>query len=311
MSRQTDWLLEGEIAIQYLTYRDLLHASKEQCDALQARLSQQGICARLLSCQRADGHWGLHYYQPKWTSTHYTLLQLKDIGAPPALDACRRIILRMFDECMLPSGSMNLSKHDHPGDTCVDGMVLNYSSYFCPEEARLDRLAAHTLSEQKLDGGFTWDTNSNHGDPHTTICVLEGLAQYAASRASGDKLAVANAMQDGVAFLLANNLFLDGADRRFTKLTYPARYRYDVLRAQAFFAREKVSFDERMRPALMWLSGKRTQEGLWRLEHVHAGAVHFELEEVGKPSHFITLKAMVILDAYGRDFPNTLDSTLA
>ena len=87
MSRQTDWLLEGDIAIQYLTYRDLLHASKEQCDALQARLPQEGICARLLSCQRADEHWGLHYYQPKWTSTHYTLLLLKEIGAPPALDA--------------------------------------------------------------------------------------------------------------------------------------------------------------------------------------------------------------------------------
>ena len=311
MSKLTDWLLEGDIATQYLTHRDLLHASKDQCDGLQARLPQEGICARLLSCQRADGQWGLHYYQPKWTSTHYTLLLLKEIGAPPALDACRSIILRMFDECTLPGGGMNLSKHEHPGDTCVDGMVLNYAAYFCPEEPRLDQLFAHILLEQKPDGGFTWDLNSNQGDPHTTICVLEGLAQYAASRASEDKVSVANAIQAGVAFLLANNLFLDGADRRYTKLTYPARYRYDVLRALEFFAREKIPFDERMRPALQWLSGKRTQEGLWRLEHVHAGAVHFELEEVGKPSRFLTLKAMLVLDVYGRDVPDALDSGLA
>jgi hypothetical protein len=66
-----------------------------------------------------------------------------------------------------------------------------------------------------------------------------------------------------------------------------------------------------MRPALLWLNSKRTQEGLWRLEHVHAGAVHFELEEVGKPSRFITRMALVVLDHYGRDIPNTLDSPLA
>jgi len=310
MGKQTDWLLEGDPAIRYLTYRDLLHGSNEECNVLQARLTQEGICARLLSCQHENGHWGLHYYQPKWTSTHYTLLLLKDIGAPPALDACRHIISRMFEECTLPGGGMNLSKHEHPNDTCVDGMVLNYASYFCPEETRLDQLTTHIMTEQKSDGGFTWDSGSNQGDPHTTICVLEGLGQYAASRASGEKICVDRAIQEGVAFLLANNLFLASADRRYTKLTYPARYRYDVLRALEFFARQKIPFEERMCPALLWLGGKRTQEGLWRLEQVHAGSVHFALEEVGKPSRFITWKAMVVLDAYGRNMPDAFDSGL-
>lgn len=308
MSAQIEWLLEGDPAIQYQTHRDLLHASKEQCDAYQARLEREGICARLLSCQRADGHWGLHYYQPKWTSTHYTLLLLKDIGAPPALEACRRIIFRMIEECFLPNGGMNLSKHEHPSDTCVDGMVLNYASYFCPEESRLDLLATHILAEQKTDGGFTWDAGSDQGDPHTTICVLEGLGQYAASRAVADAIHVDDAIHNGAEFLLSDNLFLDSADRRFLKLTYPARYRYDVLRALECFARHAIPFDERMRPAVLWLAKRRTSEGLWRLEHVHAGQVHFALEEIGKPSRFITLKAMAVLKAYGREVSYGFDS---
>ena len=182
MDTQTAWLLEGDAAIQYLTQRDLLHAQPEQLRALQARLPGEGICARLLACQRDDGHWGQHYYQPKWTSTHYTLLELKNIGTPPALHACRAIIQRMFDECQLPSGALNLAKRPHAGDTCVDGTALNYAAYFCPEEPRLIALATHLLAEQKPDGGFTWDAGSGSGDPHTTICVLEGLSQYAASR---------------------------------------------------------------------------------------------------------------------------------
>ena len=227
-------------------------------------------------------------------------MELKNLGAPPALEACRGIIARMFDECALPSGAMNLSKHDHPGDTCVDGMVLNYASYFYPEEPRLDRLAAHILAEQKPDGGFTWDAESGCGDPHTTICVLEGLAQYAASSSGSGKADTAGAIQNGIAFLLSNNLFLHGGDRRYTKLTYPARYRYDVLRALEFFAREQISFDPQMQEALCWLIGKRTHEGLWQLEYTHPGNVHVEMEERGKPSRFLTYRAMLVLQAYER-----------
>jgi len=297
MNAQTAWLLEGDATIQYLTQRDLLHAQPELLRALQARLPEEGICARLLACQRDDGHWGQHYYQPKWTSTHYTLLELKNIGTPPALHACRGVIQRMFDECHLPDGALNLAKRPHAGDTCVDGMALSYAAYFCPEEPRLDALAVHLLAEQKPDGGFTWDANSDAGDPHTTICVLEGLSQYAASR-SEVSIAIEDAIRRGVAFLLENQLFFEGADKRFTKLTYPSRYRYDCLRALAFFARQGVAFDARMLPALRWLAGKQDAGGLWKLEYVHPGNVHFELEPVGQPSRFITLNALLVLAAY-------------
>jgi hypothetical protein len=297
MRTQTAWLLEGDVAIQYLTQRDLLHAPPEQLRALQTRLPEVGICARLLTCQHADGHWGQHYYQPKWTSTHYTLLELKNIGTPPALPACRGIVQRMFDECRLANGGLNLAKHPHAGDTCVDGMALTYAAYFCPEEPRLDALAAHLLAEQRPDGSFTWDANSGSGDPHTTICVLEGLAQYAASR-SRASITIKDAIRRGVTFLLENNLFFEGADKRFTKLTYPHRYRYDCLRALAFFARYGVAFDARMLPALCWLAGKQMENGLWNLEYVHPGSVHFELEPVGQPSRFVTLNALIVLAAY-------------
>jgi len=297
MDAVTAWLMEGDPAIQYLTHRDLLQSQLEQLRALQDVLPREGICSRLLSCQREDGHWGQHYYQPKWTSTHYTLLELKNIGSPSSLPSCREIVRRMFDECQLPSGGVNLAKRPHPGDTCVDGMVLNYSSYFCPDEPRLNALAAHLLNEQKPDGGFTWDLNACSGDPHSTICVLEGLTQYAASKPASH-IPVSDALQRGVMFLLENFLFFEGRDKRFQKLTYPHRYRYDSLRALAFFAQQGVAFDARMLPALHWLIKKRTSDGFWPLEYVHPGQVHFELEPLGQPSRFITLKALIVLAAY-------------
>ena len=123
------------------------------------------------------GTGGLHYYQPKWTCTHYTLLDIQSLYAPRTTPPCREMVGRMLDECMKEDGSLNLSKYEHPSDTCVDGMALDYCAWFCPDDPRVRRLACYLLSCQKPDGGFTWDQGLEDGDAHTTICVLEGFGQ--------------------------------------------------------------------------------------------------------------------------------------
>ena len=154
MDRLTCWLLEGDISIRYLTHRDLIRSDAETLAVLQARIPQEGFCARLLSCRQESGHWGIHYYQPKWTCTHYTLAELANMGMPREHPVCRDAVGRMFRECQLESGALNLSKHDHPGDACVDGMILNYASYFHAEQRGLDALSAQLLSVQLPDGGI-------------------------------------------------------------------------------------------------------------------------------------------------------------
>ncbi len=299
MNSQIDWLLEGDPTIRYLTHRDLSCSDENTLADLQARIPQEGYCARLLSCQNENGHWGLHYYQPKWTCTHYTLAELKNLGIPQSHPVCRKAVLRMFGECQLNSGALNLAKHDHPGDVCVDGMILDYASYFIPEDRRLDALAAHLLSEQKTDGGFCWDPLSEAGDPHTTICVLEGLLHYDAAR-ENPAVDISSAAGHAVEFLLENHMFYGASDRRFRTLAYPHRYRYDLLRALSFFAKYQMPHDARMNDALDWLAGKRTIDGRWPLEYVHPGNVHFVLEPVGEPSRLITLKALTVESYFSR-----------
>ena len=75
-----DWLLQGDVAIQYQTCRDLL--DKERKD-LQNRITSEGWGQAFLSKRKAEGHWGRKFYQPKWTSSHYTLLDLKQLNIPP------------------------------------------------------------------------------------------------------------------------------------------------------------------------------------------------------------------------------------
>ena len=184
------------------------------------------------------------------------------------------------------------SRHDLPGDTCVEGMALAYCAYFSPDDPRVGRLARHLLSCQKPDGGFTWDNRSDAGEAHTTICVLEGLGQCLLDRPDPDLRA---AWEGGAEFLLSRWLLMDEPDARFRRLSYPWRYRYDLLRALSHFADLALPPDPRLEPALDWLRGKRRPDGRWLLENVYPGNVHFQMEERGEPSRFLTLRALRVL----------------
>ncbi len=298
MTDPVTWLLSGDVSLQYLTNRDYLDSDEHLLTSLQNRIACEGFGARFLSCQNPDGHWGRYYYQPKWTSTHYTLQDMKNLGVPATLQPCRAMVLRLLADCQLANGGLNLSRYPHPGDTCVDGMVLDYAAYFCPDDPRLEKLTEHLLGEQKPDGGFTWDLNAHTGDPHTTICVLEGLGQYRACCEHDLAARIRAAQARAVAFLRDNRLFLDHDDARFRKLSYPFRYRYDLLRALDCLAKAEVTRESCLEEAVDWLLAKRHADGLWRLENQHKGAVHFEMETVGSPSRFITLRALGVIRRY-------------
>jgi hypothetical protein len=74
------WLLAGDVSIQYQTQRDLVEYDQQD---LQRRIATEGWGAAYLSCRNPDGSWGRAFYQPKWTSTHYTLLDLKTLAIAP------------------------------------------------------------------------------------------------------------------------------------------------------------------------------------------------------------------------------------
>ena len=272
MNDVISWLLEGDVSAQYLTHKLLLGSDSTILEQLQNRIETEGFGAEFLFHQNPDGHWGIYYYQPKWTSTHYTLLDLKNLGISPMSEPCQEMVLRMLDQCQKPNGGMNLSKIiDHPGDTCLDGMVLNYACYFCPDEPRIVKLVEHLLEVQKRDGGFTWDLHSEKGEPHTTICVLEGLGQFRASVPGHGLSRLQSAEENAMAFLLFNRLFMDNPDKRFRKLSFPYRYRYDLLRVLEYFTSQQIPYDPRIQPALDWLQAKRNKDGLWYLENQHKG----------------------------------------
>ncbi|MDZ4181575.1 MAG: hypothetical protein U1B83_01765 [Candidatus Cloacimonadaceae bacterium] len=298
----SSWLLSGDVAIQYHYHRDLMGLDLPD---RQQRIATEGWGKQLLEHQDARGHWGLDYYRPKWCCTHYTLLELKEMGLAPGIASISDIVNRILDEQKARNGGITFWKGYIHSDLCVDGMVLNYASYFLSPDARWNSLIDLLLSAQMSDGGWNcrWRHKAVHSSFHTTISVLEGLWQYRISGATYRMEEISAAEDRAIEFLLQHHLYkshrtLETVDPKMTLFSYPARWRYDVLRALYHFAQRRVQYDERMQDALLLVKKKRSRDGAWVLQNRHPGKAFFHMERVGQHSRWNTLRALQVLDTY-------------
>ena len=98
------WLLDGDPAIRWQVLRDIIETAERTVERERQKVAREGWGARLLARQDAEGTWagGLSsddgLYSPKWISTTYTMLLLRDFGLPstnrPARKACTLLLDR-------------------------------------------------------------------------------------------------------------------------------------------------------------------------------------------------------------------------
>ena len=298
-----NWLLDSDPSIQYQVYRDLLDDDKPE---LQARIKTSGWGAEYLENRNSDGHWGLKFYQPKWTSSHYTLLEMRNLCMPQdcvqAVESVRMIASneKGADGGINPSGTISKS------DVCLNGMFLDYACWFGIEESLLESIVDFILIQQMPDGGFNCRSNRSgavHSSLHSSLSVCEGIACYRKNGYGYRLKEMEAAEKDSSEFILRHRLFLSDRsgeiiNMKFLSLSHPGRWYYDILRALDYFAYAGFDFDARMSPAVNVLVEKRTAEGWWKLGARHKGAVFFDYEKSNAPSRWNTLRALRVLKSF-------------
>ncbi|MBT8326755.1 MAG: hypothetical protein KJP21_03465 [Bacteroidia bacterium] len=295
------WLLEGDVSIQYQVNRDLLD---HEDLSLQKRIANEGWGKQFLSKRKKSGHWGDDFYQPKWISTHYTLLDLRNLNLSPTNKVVQETIAMVLACGKSKDGGIPLgpSTQVH-SDVCVNGMFLNYASYFRADEKELNSVVDGILQEKMADGGFNcMSTRSGavHSSLHSTISVLEGFTTFLKSGYTYRKKEIQLAIKSAEEFILQHQLFLSDHTgeiirKDFLKTPYPCRWKYDILRALDYFQFAKRKWDSRMEPAIEVLLKKRNKDLTWNVQAKHPGNVHFEMEKAVKPSRWNTLRVLRIL----------------
>src|SRR5262245_10773701 len=305
------WLLDGDPAIRWQTLRDLVGAAESSVERERKRIARDGWGARLLARQDSDGKWaggqssdgGL--YSPKWISTTYTMLLLRDFGLAANNRQARKACTLLLDNGLQNDGGINYGWWGK-SETCITGMVLSILAYFDGDDDRLDTIAGHLLEQQMPDGGWNCRRRfgATHASVHTTISALEGLRHYEVNR--GRKLrAVKAAQRLGREFLLAHKLFRSHRTGEiikpeFLRFSFPPRWHYDILRALDYFQAVNAPRDERLVEAIEIVRNSRREDGRWSLQHSYKGKTYFELERIGAPSRWNTLRALRVLKWWDR-----------
>jgi hypothetical protein len=310
------WLLNGDPAIRWQTLRDLVGAAERTVERERRRVARDGWGARLPARQDPEGTWagGLSsdggLYSPKWTSTTYTMLLLRDFGLPATDRQARKACTLLLDRGLQRDGGINYgiwAKWTRRSETCVTGMVLSVLSYFEYEDARLDTIADHLLEQQMPDGGWNCQrpSGATHASVHTTISVLEGLRLYELHRGRQVR-EVRAAQRRGREFLLVHRLFRSHRTGEiikpvFTRFSFPPRWHYDILRALDYFQTVNGPCDRRLAEAIDIVRSSQREDGRWLLQHAYKGKTYFELERLGAPSRWNTLCALRVLKWWDRE----------
>ncbi len=294
-----EWLLEGDPAIQWQVYRDLVD-DPERSRAVQEKTATEGWGARLLELQDPEGTWANALYSPKWTSTTYTLLLLHRIGLPSDHPAARLGVQVLIDRARYLDGGATLAKTIDEPETCITGMLVILASSFQVDDPRVDGLVEWLVDTQLEDGGWNCEvvrSGATHGSFHTTITVLEALA--CRDELTPDPV-LAVAADRGRRFFLDHRLYHShrtGAivSDAFTRFSFPPYWHFDALRGLDHFQLVRAERSQELADAIVLLEERRTADGRWPLQNVHRNKTWFTMEQGGKPSRWNTLRALRVL----------------
>jgi len=289
--------------------RDLTHEPADVIAAERSRGGTEGWGALLLALQASAGLWAGNAFSQDRTDTFHVMELLRRLGLDPESEGARRAVGLVREHVTWGDGSpwenpwADNRFFEGEVEPCINGNVVSTGAYFGVDMTSLvDRL----LGEQLSDGGWNCEvengaTVSSFG---TTINVLEGLLEH--ERATGGPFKVRAARRRGEEYMLERRLFRrkstgEVIDPSWLQFSFPTWWHYDVLRGLDYLREVGEKPDGRIAEAIVVVECNRDPDGRWPLQNVHEGEVYFPMEDgEGQPSRWNTLRAMRVLDWFGR-----------
>jgi hypothetical protein len=309
-----DWLLQSkDPSVRYFALTELLGESERSAEVRTAKKEiPNGTRLRaLLSGQRADGGFGVHWYK-KWAGTTWRLVSAVELGVPPEHATAHRAANHVLSRLPLS----RVEPHRVRGRFRLHASVIGNPLGACArlgmaDDPRVRRIAHSLIRWQWPDGGWNCDSSvdARHSSFYESLAPLWGLNEYL--RATEDE--TVRASVDRAAELFLNHRPFrschgeDLIDPRWLRLHYPVYWHYDILQALRVLERVGKLGDPRTREALDLIESKRSEDGTWPAEgrfcrRGRLGAANTEVVDWGDqgPNEMITLNALRVLVGSGR-----------
>ncbi len=312
------WLLEPDAAnpgVRYFALRDLLGRPPDAPDVLEARsaIMASGPVPAILAAQQPAGYWE----KPdngyiKYRGTHWQIILLGELGADPGDERVRRGCEYLFEHSIAGNGAFAYNRNPVPSGVipCLSGNRLQAVirlGYL--EDPRVQR--ALDWQARAITGeGVTYHKSGTSG-PDFACAVnagqpcawggtkaLKALAEVPTAQRSP---AVQRAVERGAQFLLRYDLakadypYTGNISSTWFKLGFPLSYWSDVLETLGVLVALGHGGEGRLAGAYRWLLDKQDAQGRWPLENALNGKMWVDIEKKGKPSKWITLRALRVV----------------
>ncbi|HUX12848.1 MAG TPA: nitrogen fixation protein NifH [Spirochaetia bacterium] len=321
-----DWLLEPENpSVRFLTLTRLLGEPDSNPAVAEARtdIMRAGIVPQILA-KLDNGSWNepRRFYRDKYRGGVWQLIilaeHLADGNEPRIHAVCEEILASSQDRA---SGGFSYDESAREGGGLHSGVVPCLTGNMVWS---LLRLGYH--DDERLQAGIDWITRYQRFDdgvecapsgwPYdryrmcwgTHVChmgavkALKALAEIPPDRRSPE---ACETIRAGCEYLLAHHIHKRSHDLAavsrpgWLKLQFPLMYQTDVLEIAAILL-DLGYRDERMQEAIDRIAAKRSNDGKWPLEATFNGRYQVSVEQKGKPSRWITLRALLVLKGYYR-----------
>ena len=333
MSKVLDWLLEEDTqnpGVRFFALTDLLDHPMDDPEVLAARweVMEQGPVPAILAAQDGAGFWVKpgEGYLPKYRSTVWSMIYLAQLGADPDdpqvqaggeyLSNNTRASSGVFSMTGTPMGNIGclagnlgtaLQDLGFGGDPrIVEAMELTArfvtGQGVAPQGKRDAPL--YYLKSGTCGPGFCCSANNGLPCAWGAVKVLRALARIPEAERT-DVLQAA--LDTAVEFLFSVDPatadypagYSDKPSRNWFRFGFPVFYVTDVLQAAEALTEAGYGGGPRLEATYDFVLSKRDKAGRWKLEYHYTGKTLADVEEKGKPSKWVTLRALRVLKGGG------------
>jgi hypothetical protein len=323
------WLLEDDPVnpgVRYFALQELLDKPADDPEVIGARraVMSTGPVPAILETQEAEGYWlkpGPGYF-PQYRGTVWAVTMLGQLGADGADPRVRRGCQYVLEHAMDKNGAFSVSAIPSGAILCLNGHLL---------AALLD---LRWFGDERVHGALEWMARMVTGEGVAPPEEKEAPLRYLKSGTCGPGFRcgfnakkpcawgavnvlhafsqlpqgartplIERAIDIGLEFLLSKDPavadypmgYSAKPSRNWFRFGFPLFWVTDVLHNLEVLTRLGYGGDPRLSAAMDLVSSKRDQQSRWHMEHSYNGKTLVDIEEQGKPSKWVTLRALRVL----------------
>ncbi len=321
-----DWLIEDDkvnASVRFLALRDIFDRQKDDPELVSARRDamDNGLIPAILARQHADGYWENNkgIYGPKYFSTIWQVIMLAQMGADPDHPRIQKACEYLLQHGIGKFGGFSILAGQTGAVHCVQGNIaaalldFGYRDDLRLKKA-MDWMARSVTGEdfEPAGGNSTGDhyirsaisapgfpCGANDHQPCAWGAVKVALA-LSKVPAKLRTLSEKKAAEQCIDFLLSVDPVTAEYPHPYTtapsgswfKFGFPVFYVTDLLQNFEALVGLGLKGDPRLQNTLDFILRKQDHDGNWRMEYTYNGKTWVEVEEKGKASKWVTLRAL-------------------